>query len=157
VPGSFLMRRDLTAPIPSARLPNGITLVPFTTETANTSRELMRRVYPDGLGDNNISFEGFWAWLTADSEYDPELMLVAVANRTVVGFCHCWRKAFIKNLVVEAGFRRRGLRAALLTFALEAFARRDARAVDLKTEVENIKAQSLYQRLGFLIVERVED
>ena len=28
--------------------------------------------------------------------------------------------------------------------------------IDLKTDVENVKAQSLYRRLGFEIVERVE-
>jgi hypothetical protein len=83
------MRRDLTAPIAPAPLLDGITLLPFTMDTARASRALLQRVYPEGLGDGGISFEGFWAWLTAEPAYDSHLMFVAAANGAVVGFCHC--------------------------------------------------------------------
>lgn len=156
MPGYFRMRRDLTAPIAPAPLPAGVTLVPFSKSVAIESRELMRRVYPGGLGDRGISFEGFWDWLTNDPEYDPALMFVATQDGVVVGFCHCWSVPFVKDLVVAPELRRRGLGSALLTLALEAFARRSAVSVDLKTDIENETAQSLYRRLGFVIVERVD-
>ena len=157
MPGYFRMRRDLTAPIDPLPLPKGIELVPFSKALSNESRELMMRVYPDGLNDGGISFEGFWTWLTNEPEYDPALMFVACQNGIVVGFCHCWRDDFVKDLVVAPEFRRRGLGSALLTLALETFARRGATSVDLKTDVDNDKAQSLYRRLGFAIIERVDD
>ena len=155
MPGYFRMRCDLTGPIAAAPLPQGTELLPFGKTIANEARELMRRVYPDGLNDGGISFEGFWAWLTTEPEYDAELMFAALRDGMVVGFCHCWRDAFVKDLVVAPEFRRRGLGSALLTMGLAAFARRDATFVDLKTDIENETAQSLYRRLGFEIVERV--
>jgi ribosomal protein S18 acetylase RimI-like enzyme len=151
------MRRPLSLPIVPAALPDGITLAAFSVEAVRARRELMKRVYPGGLGDGNISFEGFWDWLTNDPEYDPTLMFVATANDAVIGFCHCWRDAFVKDLVVDAAFRQRGLGTALLTTALKAFAQRGAEFVDLKTDVDNLVAQWLYKRLGFVIVERLED
>ena len=130
--------------------------MPFSMDAVRHAREVMRRAYMGDLGDNGISFGGFWTWLTTDPEFDPALVFIAAADERVVGFCHCWSKDFIKDLVVDKPFRRRGLGTALLTLALEEFARRGAPYVDLKTDVENIKAQSLYLRLGFEIVERAE-
>jgi ribosomal protein S18 acetylase RimI-like enzyme len=114
---------------------------------------VMRRAYDGDLGDHGISFEGYWEWLTTDSEFDPELIFIPEADGEVVGLCHCWTSAFVKDLVVDEPFRRRGLGAALMTLALEAFASRGAASVDLKTGVENVRAQSLYRRLGFEVVE----
>jgi GNAT superfamily N-acetyltransferase len=151
----FRMRRSLSMPIAPAQLPEGVVLVPFARETAMAGREVMRRAYDGDLGDRGISFEGFWQWLTTDAEFDPELIFIAEAEGEVVGLCHCWTSNFVKDLVVEDAFRRRGLGAALLTLALEEFARRGAPSVDLKTGVGNVGAQSLYRRLGFEVVERI--
>lgn len=147
------MRRDLTAPIAASFFPAGTSPVPFGRETVWAARELMKLVYLDGLDDGGISFEGFWAWLTSHPQYDADLMFGAEASGTVVGFCHCWRDAYIKNLVVHPDFRRRGLGSALLTVALRRFAQRGTPYAELETEVDNIKAQSLYRRLGFVVVE----
>jgi ribosomal protein S18 acetylase RimI-like enzyme len=150
------MRRDLTLPIAPAPLPADFVLVPFTKAIANDCREAMRRAYNGELNDNAISFEGFWDWLTSNSEYDPDLVFVATARNDVAGFCMCWSKPYIKDLVVDEPWRRRGLGAALLTMAMNAFVARGAASVDLKTDVGNITAQSLYKRLGFTIVERID-
>src|SRR5262245_1608475 len=103
------MRRDLTAPISPAPLPQGIALVPFTKGSANESRELMRRAYDGELHDNATTFEGFWQWLTTDAEYDPTLVYVATSKDQVVGFCLSWSVPYIKDLVVDEIWRRRGL------------------------------------------------
>jgi len=156
MPGYLRMRRDLATPIAPAALPEDITLVPFGQSNARECCELMNRVYGTSQGNAPAPFESWWASLIADSEYDPALMFVATANGAVVGFCHCWTVPFIKDLVVDPQFQRRGLGTALLTSALNAFASRSAASVDLKTDIENDNAQSLYKRLGFVIVERVE-
>ena len=149
------MRRDLGNPIALADLPSGLRLVPFDIETARASRELMNRVYAEGFGDV-VEFDTWWPWLTGDADYDPRLMFVAARDDRIVGFCHCWSGALIKDVVVAPSARGIGLGAALVTMALLAFKARSAPSVDLKTDVENVKAQSLYRRLGFEIVERVE-
>ena len=149
------MRRDLGKPIAPSELPAGLRLVPFDIDTARASRELMNRVYGEGFGDV-VDFETWWRWLTSDADYDQRLMFVAARDGDVVGFCHCWTGAFIKDVVVESSARGIGLGAALVTMALLACRARGAPSVDLKTDVENVKAQSLYRRLGFEIVERVE-
>jgi ribosomal protein S18 acetylase RimI-like enzyme len=147
------MRRQLHLPIVPAPLPPGVNLIPFSRAAVRAGREVMRRAYDGDLGDRGNTFEGFWEWLTNDAEFDPALIFIAEADGEVVGLCHCWTGNFVKDLVVDAPFRRRGLGAALLTVALREFARRGAGSVDLKTSVENAAAQSLYRRLGFEAVE----
>jgi ribosomal protein S18 acetylase RimI-like enzyme len=148
------MRRMLDAPIEDAPLPAGVSLRPFDFETARACRQLMNRVYADGFGDPRV-FGEWWQWVTTDADYAAGLMFVAVADDEVIGFCHCWTGAFIKDIVVDRRLRGRGIAAALLTLALVACRRRGAPFVDLKTDVDNRKAQSVYRRLGFEVVERV--
>jgi ribosomal protein S18 acetylase RimI-like enzyme len=149
------MRRRLSLPIAPAPMPEGIVLVPFGRETARAGREVMRRAYDGDLGDRGISFDGYWQWLTTDAEFDPALVFIADYDGEVVGLCHCWTSDFVKDLVVDEPFRRRGLGAALLTLALQEFERRGSTSVDLKTGVDNVRAQSLYRRLGFEVVELI--
>ena len=155
--GYFRMRRRLDGrPVEPTPLPDGVTMLPFTRDTAYAARELMRRAYDGDLNDGGISFDGWWTWLTTDAEYDFNLMWVAGdTNGNVVGFCHCWSGNFVKDLVVDADCRGRGLGTALLTRALAAFTTRGAAIVDLKTDLDNYTAHSLYKRLGFIIVEEV--
>ena len=44
----------------------------------------------------------------------------------------------------------------MLTRTLEALAAAGHPSVDLKVDVENLRAQAVYGRLGFTVVERVE-
>lgn len=148
------MRRQLDTPIAAAPLPAGVTLRPFDIETARACRDLMNCVYAQGFGEP-IDFDIWWPWLTGDADYAADLMFVAVADGRVVGLCHCWTGAFIKDIVVDSAFRGRGIASTLITMALSACQGRNAPFVDLKTDVDNVKAQSLYRRLGFEIVERV--
>jgi ribosomal protein S18 acetylase RimI-like enzyme len=149
------MRRDLGKPIAATPLPEGLNLVPFNVETARASRELMNRVYGDGFGDE-VSFDEWWPWLTNDADYDPRFMFVAADGDRVIGICHCWTGAFIKDVAVDPSVRGRGVGSALITMALLTCKARGMPHVDLKTDVENVKAQSLYRRLGFEIIERAE-
>ncbi|MBI4920281.1 MAG: GNAT family N-acetyltransferase [Devosia nanyangense] len=150
----FRMRRDLGAPIMPAPLPPGVVLVPFDERIAPACRELMNRVYAEGFGDA-VPFETWWPRLVADPDFDPALCYVAANGAAVVGYCQTWIEPFIKDLVVDRAFRRSGLGAALMIQALTTYAARNESFVDLKTDVDNLVAQSLYRRLGFVVVERV--
>ena len=153
--GYFRMRRDLRAPIAPAPFADGVVLADVTIELARECRELMNRAYAEA-GYAPVSFDDWYPELVADSEYAPALLWAAMAGGRVVGFCQCWRVPFVKDLVVDRAWRRQGLGAALLTQALETFVARGAVSIDLKTDTGNEKAQSLYRRLGFVIVERVD-
>jgi ribosomal protein S18 acetylase RimI-like enzyme len=148
----YRMRRSLAIPIAPAPLPLGITLAPFDRTIAPACRELMNRAYAAGTGDV-VDFDHWWPKLVADKEYDPTLCRVAMRGPDVVGFCHAWTSAFIKDLVVDARCRRIGLGAALVTLTLGDFLARGADHVDLKTDFDNLAAQALYRRLGFVIVD----
>lgn len=145
------MRRDMRAPLPPVIWPEGIVPLPFTPSIAADCRALMDAAY--GVA---VPFETWWTSVSSVDEYDPSLMLAAVIpGGGTVGFCHGWNVPFIKDLVVDAGARRRGIGTALLSSVLALYADRSAVSVDLKTEVTNVNAQSLYRSLGFTIVERV--
>jgi ribosomal protein S18 acetylase RimI-like enzyme len=148
------MRRDLRTAIVSAPLPAGMALAPFTPEIAPACRDLMNRVYDGTFGDS-MTFDAWWPWVIGDTEYDPSMMFVAVSTDGVVGFCHGWREPFIKDLVVASEWRRQGLATALLTRALTEYTGRGHTFVDLKTDTDNLRAQALYRKLGFDVVERV--
>jgi ribosomal protein S18 acetylase RimI-like enzyme len=114
----------------------------------------MNAVYADGYGDV-VPFERWWNSVNTDDDYDPGLVLVAIAAGSPVGFCHGWLDPFIKDVVVAPQWRRQGLAAGLITLLLADYRRRGAASVDLKTDVDNFTAQALYRNLGFEIIERV--
>jgi ribosomal protein S18 acetylase RimI-like enzyme len=114
----------------------------------------MNAAYAEGYGDV-VSAELWWNRVSTDDEYDQSLMIVATANGAPVGFCHGWSEPFVKDIVVAAEWRRRGLAAAMLTALLHDYRSRDASHADLKVDVNNLRAQALYRTLGFEIVERV--
>jgi ribosomal protein S18 acetylase RimI-like enzyme len=137
-------------------MPRDVVLTGFNSSIASDCLDLMTRVYGE-VGYPPMPFDEWYGEVLADPAYDPTVMWAALTNHRVVGFCHCWRESFVKDLVVDRAWRGRGLGSTMLTLALETFAARGAAAVDLKTDLDNIRAQSLYRRLGFVIVERVDD
>jgi ribosomal protein S18 acetylase RimI-like enzyme len=155
-PGAyFRMRRNLAEPIAPAPLASGYSFIPFGPENGPACRALMNAVYARGFGDE-MDFEAWWPWLTKDSDFDPALVFVVARGDAVVGVCHAWTGSFVKDIVVDPAHRGAGIASAMLTRTFEALAARGHGAVDLKVDVENLPAQSVYRRLGFAIVERVD-
>ncbi|MEO6014343.1 MAG: GNAT family N-acetyltransferase [Devosia sp.] len=154
MPGYFRMRRDLSMPIAAVPFPRGLSVLAFTADVAPACRDLMNSCYGE-VGYEPVAFEQWYTELNADAEYDAALMQVVADDDAVVGFCHCWTVPFVKDVVVAASFRKRGLGTAMMTTALEIFAARGAACIDIKTDVENTGAQAIYRRLGFEMVERV--
>jgi ribosomal protein S18 acetylase RimI-like enzyme len=95
--------------------------------------------------------------MTSDTEFDPQLWFLAEAEGgSLAGAALCWTSEFLKDLVVHESWRGRRLGAALVHHVLGEFRRRGARAVELKVESDNPSgAQRLYERLGFVVVERL--
>lgn len=151
----FRMRRDLAQPIPPVSLAPGYAFVPFGPANGPACRALMNAVYAQGFGDE-MEFEAWWPWLTKDSEFNPALILVVVRDGAVVGVCHAWTSSFIKDIVVDPAHRGAGIATAMLTRTMELLAAAGHPALDLKVDVENARAQAVYGRLGFTIIERAD-
>jgi ribosomal protein S18 acetylase RimI-like enzyme len=150
------MRRTLENDPPTPAWPQGIGVRSFRSEDAPAVHALLEHAYRGGGG----SVDQFETWLpavTSDAEFDPELWFLAEAEGgSLAGAALCWTSAFLKDLVVHESRRGRGLGAALVHHVLGEFRRRDAAAVDLKVESDNpSEAQRLYERLGFVVVERL--
>jgi len=112
---------------------------------------LLESSYADG-GGSVAAFPQWWENLSADSEYDPALCFTAFASSQLIGVAQCWTSGYVKDLAVDASWRRRGVATALLLHAFWAFRERDVKYVDLKVEAENSGAVALYRSLGMISV-----
>lgn len=148
-PDFLRLQRNLTALVPSPAWPDGARLAPFDVADVKAIHTLLQRAYANGFGGVAADWLGWWEALRADSEFSPELCLVAKAGDDVVGFCLCWTSSFVKDLVVSPEWQGRGLGAALLATAMEALRQRGASEVGLKVVTGNAGARRLYERMGF--------
>jgi GNAT superfamily N-acetyltransferase len=154
-PEVLRMRRELdSSALGPPRWPDGLHVRPFASGDAAALHTLLVHGYLRGGGAVK-AYELWLPELTGDAEFDPDLCLLAEADRALAGAALCWTSAFVKDLVVRESWRRRGLGEALLRAVLIAFEARGAPAVDLKVESTNLGAIRLYERVGFRIVERL--
>lgn len=148
--GYLLLRRPLAAPPPAPNLPEGATLAPLAASDAGKVHALLQLAYSNGSGQVTENLLDWWEALLTDSEFDRNLALVAKHGDDVIGFCLCWTSSFVKDLVVDPGWRNRGLGSALLSTAIEALRKRGAEEVALKVNIYNGTAQRLYRSFGFV-------
>lgn len=100
-------------------------------------------------GEKLPPFAAWWAQLSGDAEFDPDLCLLAHdSDGRLAGVALCWTGAFIKDIAVRADMRRHGLGRALLLHGFAAFRARGAAQVDLKVELANAPARALYASAG---------
>ena len=151
------MRRELSGNIEQAVWPVGITcrtLGPRPDKReARAAHSVLEAGFWEGGGGAPI-FRKWWPELRKDAEFDPALVFLAVERDEIVGMAQCWTSAFIKDLAVHPGARRRGVGRALMLTVFHAFAKRGAPHVDLKVREENANAQRLYRDLGMTLVAR---
>lgn len=79
-------------------------------------------------------------------------MLAATEDGTVIGYavgCILFEEMEIMNLAVDAGFRRRGVGAALLSALLAEGERAGCTRALLEVRESNTAARTLYSRFGF--------
>lgn len=151
--GSLLLTRDLQRPFPAPRWPPGIVLDRFREADAPACHALLLRAYAEGGGDIVSSFEEWWRTTGNDSEFDPELLLLArTRDGAIAGLALCWTTGFVKDIVVDPSYRRQGIGEALLLEAFAVLQRRSHSRIGLKLRSDNpYGARRLYERLGFVI------
>lgn len=118
-------------------------------------------------------FDKDWYWLVASSreEYSPDFMLknraydkdpshfgkltikVLRDNNKLAGFTAYFNKkiyeGFLLYVAVDSDFRGKGYGEKLTNYAVEDMFANGCNIVKLVTRTENIKARSLYKKLGF--------
>ena len=148
-PPFLALSRRLDAPLPVLVWPSGFSRAPLSAALAPALHALLQRAYANGGGSVVPDWLDWWEWLAGDAEFDPALCFIAMADAAPAGFCLCWSSGFVKDLVVDAPHRQRGLGATLLAEALQAFRARGLATARLKVEAGNHAARRLYARMGF--------
>ncbi len=148
--GYILLRRDLTAPIPAAQWPAGVTRVRLVAAKARAVHAVLEAAYTHGYGSVEEDWLEWWELVVADSEFSRDLTFVAQADGEVVGLCLCWTSSFLKDLVVAPPWQGRGVGTALLAEAMAALRDRGAIEMRLKVVSGNAVARRLYVRMGFV-------
>lgn len=148
--GFILLHRPMSLPEPPVKLPQGVTLAPIEAADAGAVHKLLQHAYSSGFGTVPDNLLDWWEKLVTDSEFDRNLTFVARSGGEVIGFCLCWTSSFVKDLVVDAGWRNRGIGSALLSTAIAALRSRGAEELALKVDIYNGTAQRLYRSFGFI-------
>lgn len=148
--GFLLMRRPLAQPTAAASMPDGVVRVPLAAADALAIHRLLEASYAPGYGSVRPDALEWWEAMVTDSEFDRNLAFVAKAGEQVVGFCLVWTSSFVKDIVVDGVYRRRGIGSALLASAIEAMRGRGHEEIALKVDIYNANAQRLYQEFGFV-------
>jgi ribosomal protein S18 acetylase RimI-like enzyme len=147
------MRKVLKGAIPEPDWPGGVRIKAMEKKEARDAHAVLAAGYWEG-GGGAPNFANWWPNLRKDREYDPALVFIALDHEGCVGIAQCWTSNFIKDLAVHPRARRRGIGAALMLTAFEAFRARGAPHVDLKVREENTIAQKLYAKLGMVVIGR---
>jgi ribosomal protein S18 acetylase RimI-like enzyme len=149
----FLLRRNLAEALPDIIWPQGIVLSAYRPELAHAVHQLMQLGHHEG-GGRVTALDVWQQRFETDPEYDPALCFIALDAEGIVGVCHCWTSAFIKNLVVHPRAQGQGLGRALLLHAFKVFQQRREGYVDLKVLESNLRARRLYESAGMYVVRR---
>ncbi len=152
------MRRDLGLPLPTERLPDGLSFVTWSAERAR----LFFEAYQQAFGER----PGFPGWdeatwrqaLTGHSKFRADLSLLVTDGSAGVAYAICAvgepapdqrPVGWIVQLGVDPAWRRRGLAAALLAEAMRRFQAEGLPYAMLDVNANNPQAFRVYQRLGF--------
>jgi mycothiol synthase len=156
------MRRSLDQVVPPVRVPDGIVLAPLTEDLDEQARTVFNAAFTDHWGSQPLTAADWRATHVGGPVFRRPWSLVALAGDDLVGlhlasaYEHEWTvhgetQGWTEALGVAAAWRGRGLATALLTAALQLFARDGMQSAALGVDSDNPSgAVHLYTRLGYL-------
>ncbi|WP_062011366.1 N-acetyltransferase [Aureimonas sp. AU4] len=135
----------------AANWPTGVVLAPFRPADAPEALRVLIDAYHDGYAGAFEGGDDWYARVSRDDEWDPALVLLArdVETQRIVGVCHGWTSAFLKDVCVARVARGQGLGEALVLSLAESYRQRGFSAMDLKVLPGNAPARGLYAKMGF--------
>jgi mycothiol synthase len=159
---AFFMRRDLTQPIPTLPLPEGLEVRPALPEHRRQIWEAEREAFQDHWGYAPWP-EGAYQRFVNFPHYDLSLWRVAWDGDQVAGSVlsyineeenriHGRLVGWAEDISVRRPWRRRGLARALIAQSLKALKARGMTEATLGVDAENrTGALRLYESLGFVV------
>lgn len=163
----YIMRRDLSAPIPATDLPNGFELHVYGAEEVHALHAAHEEAFSDHWGHEPEAFDE-WKQFALDSNgFRPDLTLLAWANGELAAYSinrvheddnarNNTKEAWIGQLGTRRAWRKRGLASALLCESMRRFKEAGFDTATLGVDAENpTGALGLYEGLGFVVTKRI--
>ena len=160
----YRMTRDLAGPPPDVPpTPPGLTLTPYTAERDEDVRQAYREAFADHWGSTPPDEQRWSRWYTGVQTFRPDVSWLVLGGEEVAGFLltYFWeadaaatgvREAYVGQLGVRPGWRRRGLGSLLLAAALRSYRSAGYERSALVVDTGNATgALRLYERAGYAV------
>lgn len=149
---SWVLRRDLDAPVAAPTLPDGFALRAMRRPDEDRALfDVIDTAFDDFRGgEPSMGFEDWRASYLGRDTIDPDLVLLVLADTEVVGAALCIvedDEGWVDQLAVARAHRGRGLAGALLQEAFRRFRDRGLPVAALSTD-SRTGALGLYQHVG---------
>ncbi|MFD3163296.1 GNAT family N-acetyltransferase [Herpetosiphon sp. NSE202] len=157
---SFSMKRDLSQPIGSQALPEGIEVRPSTPELYRQIWQADAESFRDHWGFSEPSETDFQRW-TQSPLFQPAIWQVAWSGDQVVGMVLNYfdqkenaeynrQRGYTESISVRRPWRKQGVASALINRSLAMFREMGMTEAALGVDSENLTgALSVYQQCGF--------
>jgi mycothiol synthase len=156
------MVRDLSAPLPDAEAPDGVTIAGYHEDMAEHARLVRNESFRDHWGSTETSRES-WAHFLAATSFRPAFSFLAYAGSEPIGMLiarepaayrqHTGQRDLHIALVgTRAAGRKRGIATALLLTAMAAARADGYDQASLGVDADSLTgAVRLYERVGFTV------
>jgi mycothiol synthase len=160
----YTMARGLDDPLPSIPpTPPGLVLTRYETDRDEAVRQSHRVAFSDHWGFTPPDEQRWARWFTGSRAFRPDLSRLLLDGDEVAAFLlsYFWeadaaatgvREAFVGQLGVRPGWRRRGVGQLLLATALRSYQQAGYERAALNVDTANATgALRLYERVGFAV------
>lgn len=149
---SWVLRLADDAPLPTADI-TGLEIRPFRPEEEHTLYTIIDSAFSEWEGRNSEPFEKWQAAVTRRRDFEPELLLIALADSQPVGAAYGISypdEGWIDKIAVLPAFRGQGIASALLARLFGEFRSRGESNLRLTTD-SRTGALDLYLNLGMTV------
>jgi ribosomal protein S18 acetylase RimI-like enzyme len=163
----YKMQRELSHSMPDRPLAEGLRAVVWRPELDAATMDAFNDSFRDHWGFYRVDQEIWQRWFTGKPDFRGDLSYLAVdEDDNVVGFCLSAVKpeeiaetgvqeAWMDEIGVIGGWRKRGIASALMVMAMQAYQAAGLDYAVLGVDMENpTGALGLYEGLGFVSVRR---
>jgi mycothiol synthase len=168
----FVMRRDLSTPVPAPLVPDGLRLLSFDQALAadpslnDALRLAHNEAFEQHWGFQPWSAQTWQQWETGQRDFRGDWSFVVLDGDQIAGYALSagfrtewetvgWTQGWTSKLGVRARWRGMGLAKALLTASMQAFAADRMQYAGLDVDSDNPSgAVGLYSGLGYQVQHR---
>jgi len=151
---AYILRRDLSNPIPEFPIPAGVTLLPWKMETVREQEEYIR-AYESVLNNDAWDLKGLQHFMSSDF-WSVGTTFTAFAGGQIAGSLIAYygpddpeKIGTTEHFFVLPQWRQQGLASLLIAEALRFLKSRGLAEAELQVTAENPRAITTYQKLGY--------